>query len=76
MTAERFGTRPSTLLTITDPVLALLVDEAVALRLAFRQMGDRRSESPARGKLPKGLQYEDMDDLARRVEAHRAALVH
>lgn len=32
-TAERFGSRPSELLAIADPVLALMVDLAAAARL-------------------------------------------
>jgi hypothetical protein len=32
-TAERFGQRPSLLVGIADPLLALQLDEAIALRL-------------------------------------------
>jgi hypothetical protein len=54
-TAERFGQRPSLLVGLAEPLLALQLDEAIALRLtkadleARRAMSDQRRPAASRG---------------------------
>lgn len=59
--AERFGTLPSEMLKISDPVVAVALDEAIALRLTLdeKQQQERTSRP---GELPPGQEYESWQD--------------
>lgn len=56
MTAKMFGTRPSELLGLADPVVALALDEAVALRVIYEER--RAQTKPGKGAIPPGQRYE------------------
>ena len=56
-TAQLFGQRPSALLGVTDPRLALVLDDALAQRLLAHQAAQQR---PGRySPPPPGTTYED-----------------
>lgn len=84
-TAETWHQRPSTLLALSDPVVALALDEALAARLAMADRDQRDLTAPAgptarlhallRGAGPRtdpeGLTYEDPVALYRAEMARR-----
>jgi hypothetical protein len=68
-TAQRFGQRPSSLLGLRDPVVALALDQALAVRLAIDE--DRRAREARSGKpgmLPDGMRYETEGEILSAVE--------
>lgn len=60
LTAKMFGQRPSSLLDVHDPVVALALDEAVALRLTYAEQAQRSSK--AKGDIPPGQRYETTEE--------------
>jgi len=61
LTAKTFGTRPSVLLGVPDPVVAYALDEAIALRLLFDEQ--RARQDPSKGSIPAGQRYEQPGDM-------------
>lgn len=61
MQARMWHARPSSLVTISDPVLAYVVDDALMHRLLEAQ----RSRKPGAETLPPGTRFEDARDLDR-----------
>ena len=62
LTARTFGRSPARdYLGVEDPVLALAVDEAVALRLAFEEQA-QRSKKHLKGSIPEGQRYETVEE--------------
>lgn len=76
--ARTWGTRPSELLGLTEPLVALLIDDALALRLAQQQREDG-AQPRADAPLPPGMRYERASDIdqplydAARANARRLA---
>lgn len=76
LTAQAWSQRPSQLLQITDPRLALALDDALALRLNLeRQQANDVSawQSKAKGEAPPGMVHESAQDALRAELAARAA---
>lgn len=64
LTAKRWQTRPSLLLSVRDDVMGFLLDESLALRLVAQEL-QATSARDAKAKLPVGLRYAseaDYDD--------------
>jgi hypothetical protein len=52
------------MIRIGDPLIALLVDEALAIRLGqFRTEQARRAQNPSDGAIPDGYVYESATDI-------------
>lgn len=71
-TAAKWGQRPSQMLGLTEPVTALALDEALAVRLTIEEMramtqGSKRQQAanlPGQ-QLPEGMRYATEADLER-----------
>lgn len=75
--AELWGQRPSGLLMIRNPLVALEVDDALAQRLLLlREAAARKGRKGQDDTPPAGLVYEDLGDLARQVAERERGLVH
>ena len=69
-TADRWGSRPSQLLGIGEPVVAFAVDEALAIRLQLAEL-EAQDEARRRAQrrkapddvLPDGLRFERPEDV-------------
>lgn len=80
-TAARFGQRPSSLVGIGAPLIALQLDEAIAFRLDRADAETRRAMVSSRrrgqpwGQKPAALKYESLDGvLAAELSARKAAV--
>lgn len=76
-TAQMWHQRPSTMLGIPNPLIAYLVDDALALRIIAK---GRPMTDPARrhehGAIPDGLVYEDLSALADAVRERERNIIH
>jgi hypothetical protein len=72
--AQTWRTRPSELIGVRNPLVALVLDDALALRLASPGRRMDRSRQHERGAKPAGLAYEDLTALARAVAAREGRL--
>ncbi len=79
--AQRFGKSPALdYLQVSDPMLALLVDDAldqalIAEEYAAGQRASARRRSGVKGNIEPGLRYEDPADVLR-AERQRRGLIH
>jgi hypothetical protein len=62
--AGRWHVRPSELAGVSEPLVALALDEALAERLAAAEVEQaRRSKNPSHGWIEPGQRYEEPSDI-------------
>lgn len=63
--AKEWGVRPSSLLTISEPVVALVLDDALHLRLDRLRAESRAQAQGSRSVPPPGFRFESAGDWRR-----------
>jgi hypothetical protein len=62
--AARWHVRPSSIVQVSEPLVALALDEALAERLAQRELEEaRRRKNPSHGYIEPGTRYEEPADI-------------